>query len=892
MAEFPGFTGPGALFLPGFHISPLPGQCINSQPWLRALTHCLRAGAWRSAPLLPWRVQCPGCVCAALAPGSGGSGRYLVSCLPRFPLPAPRVLRCVWRAVPFGCPLPSLAGTPFNAVCAFRGLGRIALLVFPACPLCVCALALPRRPPPPPPMVGVARAPRALRCCALVGPFHAVRAPPRVLPWSRASFGLLGGGGGPVPFPPYLAWGCALPVGWVCASGAFLRRGVGWGGGEPVRRALQLCGRGGQWGGGSPCLGPSLCLPSAGNKAGVTGVALAIEGVAPIRLRLVLTCRLQARSVWRPGALARVCLFFVIPAGAAGWGVGAGPAPASLSGAAVLPGGGGIIPSASGGGGWRPRGLRASGGGGGDRGGGRAVAPLLSLSGGGLRLRTQPPFRRQRNPPWRTRSVGVAGQPRAPGAACRRQACLVEGGREGPQTAPPEAPTDPALPSALPEQAPLRASLAMLWSWGARPPDCSGSPSRAAPGRGLCVVLARWCGLARRRRPPQKQAGSAGARGVRIQLPPPPGVAVLLGGRGDVPSAPGGRRAGAPAARRPGGERGGGRGGGRAALLLPAPLPHGVARGPRPCHPSSPTRPPGVYTCSRGCRAAVGARPGPVGRQWVSVAGGGGGIASPRSAPPPSPGRPQGGLLRLRLPGCRSSVGRQRVMRECAGDQLGALGARPRVPRLQCHPLGCSCPPGGVRGRCLSGRPPAVHGLGRGGDWGGSPGPLTPPPDGRGGAAWWFWPWGASRRLEGRTLPLPPSTLWKPEPRAGPRSVPLLPWQSPRGAGWLGGGGGLVRAGGDGSGQQSGVSGLRGSGPPLALVAPVLPPTGGGAPPSRCTVGGPWVGGPGSAGGGVPRHCPHPTLPRPSSGLTGRCRHLRCRLSGGWGCGGGRFRRR
>ena len=110
----------------------------------------LGVGSWRCAPLLPWRVQCPVCVCAALAAGSGGSGRYLASCLSRFPLPAPRVPRCVWRAVPSGCPLPSLAGTPFHAVCAFRALGPVALPVVPACPFCVCALALSRCPLPPP----------------------------------------------------------------------------------------------------------------------------------------------------------------------------------------------------------------------------------------------------------------------------------------------------------------------------------------------------------------------------------------------------------------------------------------------------------------------------------------------------------------------------------------------------------------------------------------------------------------------------------------------------------------------------------------------------------------------------------------------------------------------
>ena len=117
--------------------------------------------AWRSAPLLPWRVQCPVRVCAALAAGSGGSGRNLVLCLSRFPHPAPRVPRCVSRAVPSRCPLPSLARTPFHAVCVSPVLGPVALLVVPACPLRVCALALPRCPLRPP-LGGVACAPRAV----------------------------------------------------------------------------------------------------------------------------------------------------------------------------------------------------------------------------------------------------------------------------------------------------------------------------------------------------------------------------------------------------------------------------------------------------------------------------------------------------------------------------------------------------------------------------------------------------------------------------------------------------------------------------------------------------------------------------------------------------------
>ena len=173
----------------------------------------LGVGAWRSAPLLPWRVQCPVRVCAALAARSGGLGCYLVLCLSRFPHPAPRVPRCVWRAVPSRCPLPSLAGTPFHAVCAFRELGPVALLVVPACPLRVRALALPRRPLPPP-LGCVACAPRAVPA---LGANRAVcpstcPAPVPCSVWSGW------GGGGPVPVPPYLAWGC-------CCEGC-LRSGI------------------------------------------------------------------------------------------------------------------------------------------------------------------------------------------------------------------------------------------------------------------------------------------------------------------------------------------------------------------------------------------------------------------------------------------------------------------------------------------------------------------------------------------------------------------------------------------------------------------------------------------------------------------------------------------
>ena len=50
-AESPGFTGLGAVSLPGFPILPLPGQCVTQQPWLWALTDY-------AAPLMR---GCPGC---------------------------------------------------------------------------------------------------------------------------------------------------------------------------------------------------------------------------------------------------------------------------------------------------------------------------------------------------------------------------------------------------------------------------------------------------------------------------------------------------------------------------------------------------------------------------------------------------------------------------------------------------------------------------------------------------------------------------------------------------------------------------------------------------------------------------------------------------------------
>ena len=121
LAESPGFTELGAPSFPGVPVSPLPGQCINSQPWLRALTHCVaplmrgrpgrrrrQARATGLSPVGPpwagaeaawprgWGVAL--CTTTALAGAvsrlcvrgargrfGGGSVRCLVLCLPFFP---------------------------------------------------------------------------------------------------------------------------------------------------------------------------------------------------------------------------------------------------------------------------------------------------------------------------------------------------------------------------------------------------------------------------------------------------------------------------------------------------------------------------------------------------------------------------------------------------------------------------------------------------------------------------------------------------------------------------------------------------------------------------------------------------------------------------------------
>ena len=252
----------------------------------------LGVGAWRCAPLLPWRAQCPVSVW------------HLASCLLRFPLPAPRVPRCVWRAVPSGCPLPSLAGTPFHAVCAFRALGPVALPVVPRVPF-VCALALSRCPLPPP-LGGVARASR------VVPALGAARAVPSCPCPSACP--------APVPCSVWRAWGGAvrsrfpptwLGIVWAAAGrprGGAFDRCVGRLGScappPPTVRPLggllgsaswaRACGRG----------GPALSLwglRAAGRVHGVLMLGGGLEGGGGVRCFLRLcgrggACRAGCRS--------------------------------------------------------------------------------------------------------------------------------------------------------------------------------------------------------------------------------------------------------------------------------------------------------------------------------------------------------------------------------------------------------------------------------------------------------------------------------------------------------------------------------------------------------------------------------------------------------------------
>ena len=149
---------------------------------------------------------------------------------------------CVFPVSPFlprvscaVCGGPSRPGVPYprslvrHSMRSVRSAGAVRL------PSWFSPRVLSRRPrhSPLPRLVWRAHLARS-RCWALVGPFHAVRAPPRVLPRLPCCVWLVWKGGGPFPFPPYLAWGCAFGRG---ASG--VRRSP-----TPNSPSVGACGRG------------------------------------------------------------------------------------------------------------------------------------------------------------------------------------------------------------------------------------------------------------------------------------------------------------------------------------------------------------------------------------------------------------------------------------------------------------------------------------------------------------------------------------------------------------------------------------------------------------------------------------------------------------------------
>ena len=459
-------------------------------------------------------------VCARRSrPVRGGWGRCRALCLPRLPLPTPRFPRCVWRAVLSGFPLSSLAGTPFHAVCVFRGLGPVALLVFPACPLCVRALALSRRPRPPPLPGSVCRAHLAWsRCWAPVGPFHAVRAPPRVLPRSCAPFGLSGGGGRP-------GWGCVPPLGRACAA-----RAGGRGGGRPVRltsvrpsaypgQATNRASSASLWPWGA---WPPYCSGSCSRvvpRRGPCGVVVRRLGLA------CLSWLPWEQAVWGVEACGVRALLRPPPwrRGPSG---GRGDAPSALGGVRCR----------------RPCGPRAGGGEWGERGGG--VAPWFPISlprGGG-------PWPPARTPPCilvRPGSWGSPGRrarPAAGGSAWRGgggAACVPSspevwpGGLVGRWV---------ALPRSVPLPSLGRQQSGCHWhhsGYGGRGPHTAPVRVRvSSPGVIRAPSSCTGAGsLACRSTRGSRRSGTWGRVACGLSCVPPPGSRGPFGGRGDVPSA-------------------------------------------------------------------------------------------------------------------------------------------------------------------------------------------------------------------------------------------------------------------------------------------------------------------------------------------------------------------
>ena len=146
-----------------------------------------KAVAYHCVLLLPWQVQCPGRVGAALAAGPGGLGTVPVLASPLGLLPGPASLAV--------CVAPCTAGVSLPFACRYAFPCSLcvpwARSGFPSGPHrvsvgCVCARA-PAVYAPPPLRVGVARALRAVPVQNAGRAVPGGSCPPRFLPRSRAS---------------------------------------------------------------------------------------------------------------------------------------------------------------------------------------------------------------------------------------------------------------------------------------------------------------------------------------------------------------------------------------------------------------------------------------------------------------------------------------------------------------------------------------------------------------------------------------------------------------------------------------------------------------------------------------------------------------------------------
>ena len=218
----------------------------------------------------------------------------------------------------------------------------------------------------------------------------------------------------------------------------------------------------------------------------------------------------------------------------------------------------------------------------------------------------------------------------------------------------------------------------------------------------------------------------------------------------------------------------------------------------------------------------------------------------------------------------RSTRGAWRAAALAAAAPAAAAVSPPRVQRP---------PRGGVRGCCLSGRPPSALGLGGRGEGGVPWSPHAAPQRPRGRQPGGSGPGGPAADRGDALFPCPPLPFESGTLVQALTGVPCSPHRRRAAPAGGGGGGGPVGAGPAARVSGQLLVGCGAVGPPSHwLPPPPLPREVARAPPSRCTVGGAWVGGPGSVRGGrpaalSPSHSPAPAVwddgawPSPASPL-------------------------